>query len=437
MNDHVIDLRQRRDTLDDHFGDWNWKKTMTLGRTLKRKMEEAMKWKREHRAALWDLEATIQPALLDEWRSAIEIWEEDNTSPNPFESKVASIMQAAVRSQLAESEAQELQAGINYSLNDDVSPSVLISSGIELEDMQQRLKRDLADLSLHPTDKQREAIVHRSNTLQRRIDSWTRYQQLYMPIVSTLCLSADPSPNTPQAIAHDSLNELRSHLCLRSHMYKFKDKNLRGQAASTHAQNLIAHVEIKKDAAVEKYKHAHRALELLGRRLDIMGWEERLPPLKPEDIRPMGDFAGGHTQGTGTISWIWLVMEGNTSCSENERVQDCVCIEWCKARAHAARWFEGVELLVEEMRQVLTFLEWQGNWWHQRATLHPLEKTAEQEGLQAYAYRQAALRSAMRNSFEGRWSFIPQLNSGPTASMLVNDNDGPSIDVPPSAMDIE
>ncbi|KIK35321.1 hypothetical protein CY34DRAFT_17092 [Suillus luteus UH-Slu-Lm8-n1] len=79
----------RRDTLDDHFGDWNWKKTMTLGRTLKRKMENTIKWEREHHVALYNLEGTIQPALLDEWGTEVEMWEEDNTRPNPFESKLA------------------------------------------------------------------------------------------------------------------------------------------------------------------------------------------------------------------------------------------------------------------------------------------------------------------------------------------------------------
>lgn len=113
----------------------------------------------------------------------------------------------------------------------------------------QRLKRDIANLSLHPTDKQREVIVHRTNALQRRIDSWTRYQQLYMPTVSPLRSSAEMSSNARQAAfkpqdfllylpsaldyldcdrrlmeyeweirlaqAHDALNELRSQLRLR------------------------------------------------------------------------------------------------------------------------------------------------------------------------------------------------------------------------------
>ncbi|KAG1788974.1 uncharacterized protein HD556DRAFT_1311720 [Suillus plorans] len=400
----------RRDTLDDHFGDWNWKKTTTLdsqGRTLKRKMENAIKWEREHRVALYNLEGTIQPALLDEWGTEVEMWEEDNTRPNPFESKLAPITQAAVRSQLAELEAQELREGINHSLDDNVSPSVLISGGIELEDLQQRLKRDISDLSLHPTENQREAIIHRTNALQRRIDSWTHYQQLYMPI----------------AQAHDALNELRSHLRLRSHIYKFKDKNLWGQAASTRAQNLIARVEAKKDAAVARYS-----------RLDEMGWEATLRPLRHEDIRPMGDFTGDRTQGTGTISWIWLTTDVDTSPSENESVQDCVRIEWCKARARAARWSEEVELLAEEMRRVLAFLEWQGSWWHQCTMLRSSEKTTEQEGLQAYAYRQAALRSAMRTSFQARWSFVSHLSSM-SSTPASEDDSGPSIDAPPAVME--
>ncbi|KAG1839354.1 hypothetical protein F4604DRAFT_1885304 [Suillus subluteus] len=318
--------------------------------TLKCKMEEAVKWEWEHRIALYDLEGTIRPVLLGEWEIEVEMWEEDSMHPNPFESKLAPIMQAAVRSQLAELEAQELQAGINHSLDDDVSPSVLISGGIELEDMQQQLKCDISDLSLHPTDKQREAIIHRTNALQRCVDSWSRYQQLYMPIVSTLCSSTNSAPQAllklqdlplylpsalkhfdcdhclmqyewelQQAQAHDALNELRSHLHLRSHMYKFKDKNLQGQVSSTHVQNLIWHVEAKKDAAVEKYKCACQAMASLSCRLGKMGWKERLQPLRHEDIRPMGDFAGVH-------------------------------IEWCKACACTARWSEEVELLAEEMR---------------------------------------------------------------------------------------
>ncbi|KAG1794534.1 uncharacterized protein HD556DRAFT_1431905 [Suillus plorans] len=448
----------RRDTLDDHFSDWNWKKVTMFGRTLKHKMEDAVKWKREHCDALCELEGTIQAVLLDEWRLEIEAWEEDDTKPNPFESRVAPITQTAVRAQLVELEAQELRAGVDSSLHMDVSPSILISSSIELEDQhRQRLKHDITNVSLHPTDKQRETITNRTNALQRWIDLWIRIQELYMPIVSALRSSADSNASTTEAVlkpqhcplylpsaidaplhcdqrllehewelrhaqAHDALNEIHSHLCLRSHMYKFKDKNLRGQAASTRAQNLIARVEAKKDAGVDKYRCARRALESLSGRLDKVGWGETLRPLRNEDVRPMGDFMGGHTQGTGMISWIWLATDVDTSRSENDRVQDCVRIEWCKARTRAAQWSEEVQLLVKEMRHVLVFL--QARWWSERTNLRILEKPSDQEGLQAYVYRQAALRSAMHSSFQALWNTALTPEDAPS----LTHKDSPSID---------
>jgi hypothetical protein len=41
--------------------------------------------------------------------------------------------QAAVRRQLAEDEAKDLAAGKDFTLDDKVSPSVLIAAGLDLE----------------------------------------------------------------------------------------------------------------------------------------------------------------------------------------------------------------------------------------------------------------------------------------------------------------
>ncbi|KAG2127647.1 uncharacterized protein EDB93DRAFT_1243656 [Suillus bovinus] len=346
-------------------------------RTLKHKIEDAVKWKREHSDALHELEETIQSVLLDEWRLEIKAWE-DNGKPNPFKSRV--------------------------------------------------------------THKQRETITNRTNVLQRRIDSWICTQELYMPVVLALCSSANYNATTTDAVlkpqhlplylpsaldapvhcdqhllehewelrhaqAHDALNEICSHLRLPLHIYKFKDKNLHGQAASTRAQNLITHVEAKKEAGVDKYRRAHRALESLNSRLD-------------KDMRPMGDFIDGCTQGTGTISWIWLATDVGTIIG--------LCIEWCKARTHAARWSEEVELL------------WQVRWWDEHANLRIMEKPSNQEGLQAYAYCQVALCSVMCRSFQVLWSGVPQLVASTLEPEVFKLNDTihtPSIDHPPDLYD--
>ncbi|KAG0703195.1 hypothetical protein DFH29DRAFT_790037, partial [Suillus ampliporus] len=60
--------------------------------------------------------------------------------------------------------------------------------------------------------------------------------------------------------ALDVLNEVHSHLHLRSHMYIYKDRNVRGQVASTHTQALIKGIELRKWASVDKYWHACNTL---------------------------------------------------------------------------------------------------------------------------------------------------------------------------------
>ncbi|KAG2095920.1 uncharacterized protein F5147DRAFT_584384 [Suillus discolor] len=178
------------------------------------------------------------------------------------------------------------------------------------------------------------------------------------------------------AQALDALTELRSHLRLRSHIYMYKDRNVRGQAASTCTQAIINGVELRKQVSVEKYRCACNALLTLSHRLHQSGWEISLPPLLDLD-----------SQGTGTISWIWLDSQADNSSSENEQVQDC---EFTRLN----RWSEEVELLLEEMRRVVVFLKWQAEWWSGRANTRALEP-ADEEGAVAYAYRQAALRLSL------------------------------------------
>jgi hypothetical protein len=62
------------------------------------------------------------------------------------------------------------------------------------------------------------------------------------------------------AQALDALNDVRSHLRLRSHMYKYKDKNIRGQAGSTRAKKIIDTVESRKQASVLKYRRARNVV---------------------------------------------------------------------------------------------------------------------------------------------------------------------------------
>lgn len=96
----------RRDTLDDHFGDCNWRKVTGMG-ALKvihsphyylmlssiaaaflRKMEEALDAWAEHVPAFQEFDSTLPEASTIEWTRLVKAWETNPTEENPFKSKL-------------------------------------------------------------------------------------------------------------------------------------------------------------------------------------------------------------------------------------------------------------------------------------------------------------------------------------------------------------
>jgi hypothetical protein len=67
------------------------------------------------------------------------------------------------------------------------------------------------------------------------------------------------------------------------------------------------------------------------------------------------------------------------------------------------RWREEVQLLREEMRRVIAFLEWQASWWVTLGGKHNGNSLAHTEGLRAYGHRQASIRKAIQTMFEHQW----------------------------------
>ena len=101
-------------------------------------------------------------------------------------------------------------------------------------------------------------------------------------------------------------------------------------------------------------------------------------------------------------------------------------IKWCRSRVRAMRFSEGVELLNEEMRRVLTFLDGEASRREERATgrVQALDSEAAvgptaaptmpvtlegvvEEGLQADTQRQAAIRQNLFTRFATQWQEVP------------------------------
>lgn len=142
-----------------------------------------------------------------------------------------------------------------------------------------------------------------------------------------------------RAQAYEALDELRGHLRLRTHMWQYKDKNIRGQSANTRSNNLISKVQTRANASATKYRAAHAALHTLSKHTGDVGWAESLQELNDDDIRAFTDDADGETQaekrrrekknkgkkglgeGRKKLSWIWMVV-GVAEDGEDKGLQE-------------------------------------------------------------------------------------------------------------------
>jgi hypothetical protein len=98
----------------------------------------------------------------------------------------------------------------------------------------------------------------------------------------------------------------------------------------------------------------------------------------------------------------------------------------CQARARSMHWNEEVQLLYEEMRCVLTLLEWQASWWFGQAGKESWVSPTHAEGLQAYGHRQASVQQALLASFKVKWC---QVNECISAGKGMSDAEADAQDV--------
>ncbi|KAM6490384.1 hypothetical protein JOM56_014148, partial [Amanita muscaria] len=434
----------RRDTLDDHFGDYNWRKVTSLATTFARKVSEAVREREVHVTDFKEFDAALQLSDTKRWLNEVMEWECDRTRPNPFEVTQSTISEGKVRLQLAEEEKQAQLEGYRP-LHEGVSASLLIWQGLEIEEQQCRLCVDTNSLGQHATDKQRADILERGNRLRRKFDAWCDIQHLYMPGVASLRAKEDhegggnsfdtsalelylPSEIIGKAScemnlfeyewrlrfaqAHDALNTIRRLLILRSRLHRSKERFARGQFHNTRSVVVLNRLNSRIDYSVKQYRTTRIRLQRLAEKLLKVGWDQSLRVLQDEDIRPL-DEDDGRSEGRRVLSWIWRIQgTGNilyiNYTSTYARQIVALRIEWCKARARSQRWQEECLLLEEEMSRVIRFFTWRASWWAKIAlgtdsALFGSGDAALTEGRRAYALRQASIQTALKIHCSTAW----------------------------------
>jgi hypothetical protein len=136
-----------------------------------------------------------------------------------------------------------------------------------------------------------------------------------------------------RAQAYDALDDLRRHLRLRTHLYKFKDTHIRGQQANTRVSAIIDKVELNVSVTAARYHRAWSALKHLSPALSRTMWKEEFLKLENDDIRGMLQGKPGQSSGNHTLSWIWKACGIASDAPEGETVlnkcRSCFLLLFC------------------------------------------------------------------------------------------------------------
>ncbi|KAJ7732706.1 hypothetical protein B0H16DRAFT_1732692 [Mycena metata] len=461
----------RRDTLDDHFNDWNHKRIIALGYIIRRKTKNAVAEMVRTRQALEDLESSLGPAVVNDWEAMALAWEEDSTAPNPFETLRKDLHVAKVRAELAEEAAVREAAGEEEagSVRGDMHITELLAMGLQLEDQQRILAFDVASTGLHPTDGQRRAMIERTSKLRRKIFAWVDVQTKFYPGLKMVRewedeqraerAGSDPVPGVsvsdialwlPSAIAaaaaqslgedvpvtlkvyqheyrlrvgqaEESLHEVRRLLLVRTHVYQLKDEHARGVRANMRSQDKIASLNEQTQRSAQQYRAARLALVSLGAVLKRHDWERTLRELKADDVQglPQSAFHDPERKKRKkrrrqkkverAASWIWVTPGAEYNPADGAAMNEAVRIEWAKVRARSLRWREEVDLLEEEMGRVIRFFFWRAGDWRTQVGRNGHEPGPQLEGETAYALRQAAVQMELAEECAEDWEALPEL----------------------------
>ncbi|KAJ6480697.1 hypothetical protein C8R47DRAFT_1218545 [Mycena vitilis] len=315
----------RHDTLDDHWGHWNWGKLIGLGILLRKRLLRAIPERNFQRDSLATFTEN-QAEHVGAWKTMVEEFEADQTKPkptkpNPYELPKSGLNENDVRLQLARDEALEEATG-TLPIH-QVSPSAFILAGLDLEEQQRRIKVAVAAASKNGSTKQSADVVEKRTKLSRYTARFRKLQAVYMP-GALQALADRPPPKgekeeeaaalvenvpllLPSALSEDlrasgcnkrvdeielrlrdaqcrsSLDHIRSHLHVKSRFRTYKGGQVRHQGATTRTRNLMNRNDERIRVQAEKYIAAWEAKRALVGEAAV-GWH-RLNPKK--DLRCM------------------------------------------------------------------------------------------------------------------------------------------------------
>ncbi|KAI0038297.1 hypothetical protein FA95DRAFT_1505888, partial [Auriscalpium vulgare] len=446
----------RHDTVDDHCGHANWRKTVGLGASLLRRLKASLSQAAEQGDIYTEFTRSLEldhPEKLLEWREEIQEWEAHGEGPNPYRKPVP--VHVLVCSFMLDADAN-LNSRLRLRLDKTGDRDGTSNQAARLQESRTSLLRLLhrfrADQELHMP--YIASIIEVDESTQSHNTVRPKHIKLYLPSdlsARERATRCDPSlaeieAKLRYAGACQALDDVRHQLRFRTYVKRFKVNNVVGQRKNTRARTFQSRIDDAVKRAAATYR-LHRAAYL--RLVGPGAWENRLRELLDEHLVGLGerlldqiDLAdiervkeylrsrrGPSSTGESryTLPWIWYTA-GSGNEDDDVEIAHCTTdlkVEWFKTRARSTRWMEEVLHLLEEMRRVPeTFKYWAGEW-RQRMSSRLDVPDDLREGLAAYACKNSAMYDSLRERFSDQWEDI----QAAAARFLVNrEDDGTEVD---------
>ncbi|KAJ7795048.1 hypothetical protein B0H14DRAFT_2621379 [Mycena olivaceomarginata] len=423
----------REDTLNGHWGSWNWQKLVGLGEHLRTRLDRANKEYAEQLAAFTQF---LDGAGRPDWglEEMVEDFEADPSKKNPYALPMRGLTEAQVLLQFETEEAARVSGGVYRQSTRSVRRR-LWRRGWRL-----RTNNDIVRVQIQlkkaGTTAQQINIMALQRGLNRSIQRLRNLQATYTPIAIVALgqrqnVPEDEQPENvplflPSALSQaqrslesmaglaaieklrdaqcsTALDRLRNQLHVKSHLLVYKHWQARHQGANTCSRTLVERNESKIWLHSEKYQMAWEAkLRLVGGDPAKVGrqilWKEDIRCI--EDVeelvrdaekengkrkRSVGISAKTHCEeevehvarggeSVRVMSWIWT---GAGLTGNDADIEDALRVEWTKAYARVRRSRKQM-LVEEEVRRARVTLEFRANKWEDRARGVPVS-SAEQE----------------------------------------------------------
>ncbi|KAF8193985.1 hypothetical protein K438DRAFT_1969276 [Mycena galopus ATCC 62051] len=268
----------REDTLNGHWGSWNWQKLLGLGEALQTKLDRA---KSEAAAQLevFTQFSTQQAVHVPAWKAMVETFERNPEAKNPYRMMSKGITEAKMVLQFKQEEAEQPRDWKWKTSSDDLAEGAEPEHSASVHppgDVYAGFHLSSGPVRERSPDKQLENVPL---FLPSALTAAQRTAETVKPLVAMENMLRDAQCGT-------ALECLRLFLHVKSRLLTYKQLQARHQGANICVRTLVERNKCKICLYSEKYQMAWEARWCLADGdMEKVGWRI----LRKEDIRCMED----------------------------------------------------------------------------------------------------------------------------------------------------